>query len=122
MKDVTNPNWKAAAAIRNVAKHAFLCRLFLFLGLELLWRQGLWAHMAAINNQVALVAQHINNTFMSWAWFQYILFASRRYLNEDDHVLLYKYFGLGYFSRLRDGSTSRDSISALTSNSKSVTD
>lgn len=123
MKDVTNPNWKAAAAIRNVAKHAFLCRLFSFLGLELLWRQGLWAHMATINNHVALVAQHINNTFMIWAWFQYILFASRRYLKDEDHAVLYKYFGLGYFSRLRDGSTSQvsnDSISALTSASKSV--
>ena len=83
IKDVTNPNWKAAAAIRETAISYCVCLFgFWYCTNKLIYVYGLWSHMAlAMNNSFSIGA--FGFTLMAnWGWYQYLLFTNRRSLED----------------------------------------
>mmetsp|Transcript_19913 Transcript_19913/g.29836 ORF Transcript_19913/g.29836 Transcript_19913/m.29836 type:complete len:319 (-) Transcript_19913:188-1144(-) len=94
MKEVTNPNWKAASAIRNSGLTGVLVPFFFNIQFRFLLWSGLWTNQAIQLNHTSifsLVGLHMTLMFV---WFQYLQFAHRRYLTDSHTSRISEYFGL----------------------------
>ena len=132
IKDVTNPNWKAAAAIRETAISYCVCLFgFWYCTNKLIYVYGLWSHMAlAMNNSFSTGA--FNFLLISqWTWYSYLLFAHRRYLENYDltssSTLFYGFTTIGMKGSRASGisqSSTNSSVASATSavSSASVAD
>ena len=98
-KDVTNPNWKASAAIRDTSMVQLVCALGFWLTLQAMVKWGLWGTMAPVMNNSFSLGMFGFILMQYWAWYQYLLFAHRRYLEKYDissaSTLFYGFTTLG---------------------------
>ena len=93
MKDVTNPNWKAAQAIRHTSLTYLICLAVFWLTLQFLLKTGLFADMALSMNNPTVLAMFAASLVNDWGWFHYLLYAHRRYLENYDTGRISHYFG-----------------------------
>lgn len=113
MRNVTHPNWKAAAAIRRVAFNEPFCQLAIALAQYFYTENTFYAAQGAIVGNAILVAGWFYLVSSTGEWFGYLMFAHRRYLNEADTSRISQFFG---FTTLGlNGSISSEIISRTSS-------
>lgn len=93
MSDVTNPNWKAASAIRLTGGNAIMCLLMFNLSFQFYVKLGLWNTMAQHMNETSVMGITQAAMVMPWGWYQYLQFAHRRYLTNFSGSRISQYFG-----------------------------
>lgn len=93
MKDVTNPNWKAAAAIRTTGITYLVCLIMFWAAVQLLIKTGLFADQALTLNNTTIIGSFGVHLVNHWGWFHYLLFAHRRYLDTYEGSRVSNYFG-----------------------------
>ena len=84
IKDITNPNWKASAAIRETAIVYLVCLAAWWLCLEAIVKWGLWGTWAPVMNNSFSLGLFGSTMMSNWSWYQYLLFTNRRSLEEYD--------------------------------------
>ena len=82
MKDITNPNWKAASAIRITAMHGAAVSIAFNISVQLIFKFGLFTNQAQHMNESFLTFMFLINAVNLWAWYQYLQFAHRRDLGN----------------------------------------
>ena len=82
MKDVTNPNRKAASAIRITGFYAGLCPLAFNISFRLISPLTLYTLTPQHIQQTANIGFATSTLVNLWAWYQYLQFAHRRYLGD----------------------------------------
>jgi hypothetical protein len=118
MRNVTHPNWKAAAAIRRVAFNEPFCQLGIALAQFFYTKNTFYAAQGAIVGNAILVAGWFYLISSTGEWFGYLMFAHRRYLNEADTSRISQFFG---FTTLGlNGSITSEIISRASSIKSSV--
>jgi hypothetical protein len=118
MRNVTHPNWKAAAAIRRVAFNEPISQLAVALAPYFYTRTTFYASQGAIVGNAILVAGWFYVVAATGEWFGYLTFAHRRYLNEADTSRISQFFG---FTTLGlNGSISSEIISRVSTLKSSV--
>lgn len=93
MRNVTHPNWKAAAAIRRVAFNEPFCQLGVSLAQYYYTKTTYYAAQGAIVGNAILIAGWFYILSSTGEWFGYLMFAHRRYLNEEDTSRISQFFG-----------------------------
>ena len=122
MKDVTNPNWKAASAIRITACHGALLTVSFNLGIQLILRYGIF-NIGAPHVNVSLVEMlWMYNAVHCWSWYQYLQFAHRRHMGDVTANRISNYFGFTTLGLKGSGAESsvasqRSSIAASSASS-----
>lgn len=93
MKDVTNPNWKAASAIRITATHGAVIAIAFNIGFQLIFNFGLFTFQAQHMNYSFIQMMFLYSAVNLWAWYQYLQFAHRRHLGDVASTRISDYFG-----------------------------
>eukprot|EP00979_Chaetoceros_neogracilis_P008423 scaffold1872_cov268-Chaetoceros_neogracile.AAC.15 len=120
MRNVTHPNWKAAAAIRRSAFNQPFSEMALFAGVRAYTATSFWAYQGAIIVNAILVVMWFYRLVSAGEWFGYMLFAHRRHLKEDETARISQYFG---FTKLGlNGSIASEIMSRISSVTSSVVD
>jgi|AntRauTorckE5430_2_1112549.scaffolds.fasta_scaffold00646_3 hypothetical protein len=120
MRNVTHPNWKAAAAIRRSAFNQPFSEMALFAGVRAYTATSFWAYQGAIIVNAILVVMWFYRLVSAGEWFGYMLFAHRRHLKEGETARISKYFG---FTTLGlNGSIASEIMSRISSVTSSVVD
>jgi hypothetical protein len=116
MRDVTNPNWKAASAIRRIAYFEPLTHMATIAGVAVTNRTLPFTHMAGIHTLAVLMPMMAIYITSLGEWFSYLIFAHRRYLKGNDTSVISQYFGfttLGVNGSI--ASEIRSKVSSMTS-------
>ena len=103
MKDITNPNWKAASAIRITAMHGAAVSIAFNISVQLIFKFGLFTNQAQHMNESFLTFMFLINAVNLWAWYQYLQFAHRRDLGNVANSRIRNYFGFATLSMIRSG-------------------
>ena len=115
-KDVTNPNFKMAQAIRRAVKHGIVCKF-----MELITLFGCSAsmrHPTLAGLYVVLTPAYFGTiTVRFWGWLQYLIFGSRKHLKKFAEEASSAYFG---FSTIGLNKTLTTASSALSTRSSAV--
>ena len=93
MRDVTNPNWKAASAIRRIAYFEPLTHMATIMGVAVTNKTLLYTHMAGIHTLAALMPMMAFWLTSIGEWFSYLIFTQRRFLKNNDTLNISRYFG-----------------------------
>lgn len=113
MKDVTNPNWKAADAIQTTALTSILCSLLFQGGQKMLLSFCIFASWpVAIHDTVARVSQFVILVQYK-CWFDYLLYCQRRYLESYDTDRISNYFGLSTIGRKQSSAIMSSTTSSM---------
>ena len=118
MKDVTNPNWKAASAIRLTGVYSIICTLSFNVSFNFLIMTGIWTHKGQFVGQTAMNTLVMSHAVHAWAIYQYLQFAHRRYTGDVHTSRLSQYFGfttLGLKGSTRESSLASGKSSAASS-------
>ena len=116
MRDVTNPNWKAASAIRRIAYFEPLTHMATIAGVTVSNRTLPFTHMAGIHAMAVLMPMMAFWITSLGEWLSYLIFAHRRYLKGNDTSIISQYFGfttLGVNGSI--ASEIRSKVSSMTS-------
>lgn len=123
MNDVTNPNWKAAAAIRRV----YLCSV---VGEYAIGQIRIYFIKTLFNPLTGSIAWYLGayrdycKAEMVRVWFNYLLYGNRRYLKDYDVNAVSAYFGfttIGLNSTIgRSSSASRSNVGSSASTTSTV--
>lgn len=116
MRDVTNPNWKAASAIRRIAYVEPTAHIATTVVISVSNKTLYYTHMAGVQLLASLIPMMAFYVNALGEWFSYLIFAHRRYLKDDDTSIISQYFGfttLGVNGSLV--SELRSKVSSLTS-------
>mmetsp|Transcript_26714 Transcript_26714/g.30580 ORF Transcript_26714/g.30580 Transcript_26714/m.30580 type:complete len:428 (+) Transcript_26714:758-2041(+) len=109
MKDVTNPNWKAASAIRFTAAYHVVTNILFHLGMEFFYMTGLYTHQALYMTEFTWEFMFGVSFACSWGWWKYLLFAHRRYLKDNAATSISAYYGM---SSLANGRSRASTIAS----------
>mmetsp|Transcript_2632 Transcript_2632/g.3716 ORF Transcript_2632/g.3716 Transcript_2632/m.3716 type:complete len:417 (-) Transcript_2632:42-1292(-) len=92
-KDVSNPNWKAAEAIRVSAMYQLAHAGLWALQIEFYVRYGINIMDLPTTGNSAFIGFYITLPMISQSWMRYFLFSHRRYLGSQDLNRVTNYFG-----------------------------
>ena len=120
-KDVSNPNWKSAEAIRQTSWEWMLAQGLHSLSLKLFLEYQIWVDAPLYWGQTIFELWYFATAVKNYVWFKYMLFAFRRYLEDYDSVGMSSYIGLSTFGhKLTRGSFVSSSMMMSTTSSTSV--
>lgn len=119
MSDVTNPNWKAASAIRSTALLVVLAPLVFNLVVQFFSRTGFFVAYAQHMNTTSVYTLFLMVLVNTFGWYQYLQFAHRRYMGEVPMSRISQYFGFTTIGL--KGSTRASSITSRKSSAASST-
>ena len=91
-KDVSNPNWKIAEAIRRAVKHGIgskLIELIALTGMAFTSRSPTIGYTYGVWNFLYWFA----TMFRMWGWLQYVIYGSRKHLKKYSAAKSSSYFG-----------------------------
>jgi hypothetical protein len=118
MRDVTHPNWKAAAAIRRTAIGEILMQIFLPTCNKYFLAKNIWADFGGIHGECMLMIMYYYILSSNSEWLGYLLFAHRKHLQDDDDLGATKISNFFGFTTLGlNGSVTSEIVSRVSGNS-----
>lgn len=99
MKDVSNPNWKAASAIQTTALTSALCSILFQAFYKMSIVYGIYASGPVPVWEVCVLLEVFVQLVQFQCWFDYLLYCQRRYLESYDTSRISNYFGFSTIAR-----------------------
>jgi hypothetical protein len=122
MRDVTHPNWKAAAAIRRAAIGEILQQIFLPGANRFFLKHNIHADWGGVHGEAMMFIMFYYICVSDAEWLGYLLFAHRKYLHDENESTSKITNFLGFSTLALNGSVSSQIMSRVTGKSSVMTE